>query len=330
MLGRKVARMLVVLSLSLVGLDSVGAKDFPAQTIRLLVGFAAGGGTDTIARLYARGLQEELHTTVIVENRPGASSLVAIRMLMASPPDGYTLMLASGSALAQGPGVRKDLPYDPLKDFSLISMVATAPGVFVVSPTTDIHSIDDLIGYAKAHPGQLNFGSAGVGAASHLQVEYLKSVAGISMTHIPYRSDQELTQEIAMGDIQVGLSVPQFVIPLLKAGNLRAIAVTGNHRLSALPEVPSLAESHNASLHGIENYTFYGVIGPKGVPPSVIERISAAVNKVSSSPEVASRMRNSLFCEPVSGDAAYFFDYMSKEVPKWRRLGQSVTVGEGG
>ncbi|MCY0853513.1 Bug family tripartite tricarboxylate transporter substrate binding protein [Cupriavidus sp. D39] len=306
------------------------AREFPSQPIKILVGFGAGGGTDTIARLYARALNQELNTPVIVENKPGASQLVAIRTLLASQPDGYTLMLASGSALAQGPGVRRDLPYDPLKDFSLISMVATAPGVFVVNPRLPVRSMDELISYAKAHPGALNYGTAGVGAANHLQMKYLENATGVSMTHIPYKSDQEVTLEVGAGEVQVGLSVPQFVIPLIAAGKLKGIAVTGSSRLHALPNVPSLAEAHIAALSSMQNYTFYGLIGPKGMSPAIVERINAAVNKASASPDVAKRLRETLYCEPVVGSTASFRDYMNKEVGKWRELGRTVIIGATG
>lgn len=302
------------------------AQPFPSRPIRMLVGFGAGGGADTIARLYAHKMQEVLGQSVIVDNRPGASQLLAIRPMMSSPPDGYTVTLATGSGLTQGPGVRKDLPYDPLKDFSLIGMVATAPGVFFVNPSLPIKSMRELIAYAKANPGKLNYGSAGVGAANHLQMEYVKQVTKTSMEHIPYKSDQDVTREVAAGSVHVGLTIAQFALPLVTAGKLRGLAVTGASRLSALPDVPSIAETGVAELKSIDNYTFYGLVGPSGMPAAIVERLNEAINKVSSMPDVVSRMREQLFYDPSSGTPAALRHYLETELPKWRELGKSVKL----
>ncbi|GAA4347155.1 tripartite tricarboxylate transporter substrate binding protein [Variovorax defluvii] len=302
------------------------AQPFPSRPIRMLVGFAAGGGADTIARLYAHKMQEVLGQSVIVDNRPGASQLLAIRPMMSSPPDGYTVTLATGSGLTQGPGVRKDLPYDPLKDFSLIGMVATAPGVFFVNPSLPIKSMRELIAYVKVNPGKLNYGSAGVGAANHLQMEYVKQVTKTNMEHIPYKSDQDVTREVAAGSVHVGLTIAQFAIPLVAAGKLRGLAVTGASRLSALPDVPSIAESGVAELKSIDNYTFYGLVGPSGMPAPVIERLNEAINKASSAPDVVSRMREQLFYNPSTGTPAALRQYLEAELPKWRELGKSIKL----
>jgi tripartite-type tricarboxylate transporter receptor subunit TctC len=297
-----------------------------SRTIKILVGFAAGGGADTIARLYGQKLQEILGTTVIIDNKPGGSQLLAIRPLLSAPPDGTTLCLATGSALTQGPGVRKDLPYDPLKDFSHIGLVATAPGVFFVNPQLPVRSMKELIAYAKANPGKLNYGSAGVGAANHLQMEYVKQATGIGLTHIPYKSDQDVTLQCAGGTVHVGLTIAQFAIPLAQDGRLRALAVTGSKRLSALPDVPSLAEAGVGELKGIDNYTFYGLVGPAGMPAAAIQRLNDAVNKVSQMPDVASRMKQTLFYEPATGSPAALRQYLERDLPKWRELGKTVKL----
>jgi tripartite-type tricarboxylate transporter receptor subunit TctC len=305
---------------------ALAADPFPSRPIRILVGFGAGGGTDTIARVYAQKLQQLLNTPVVVENKPGASQLLAIQPMLNSPADGHTLFLGTGSSLAQGPGVRTDLKYDPLKDFSLVGMVATAPGVFFVNPSLPVHSMRELIAYAKANPGKLNYGSAGVGAANHLQMEYVKHVTGTSMTHIPYKSDQDVTLQTAGGDVHVGLTIAQFAIPMVLAGKLRALAVTGATRLQALPDVPSITETGVAELKGIDNYTFYGLVGPAGMPQPVIDRVSDAINKISAMPDVVSRMRQTLYYEPATGTPTTFRRYMEAEVPKWKQLGKSVKI----
>lgn len=302
------------------------AQPFPSRPIRILVGFGAGGGTDTIARVYAQKMQDLLKTPVLVDNRAGASQLLAIRPMLSAPADGYTLFLGTGSSLAQGPGVRSDLGYDPLKDFSLVGMVATAPGVFFVNPSLPIHSMRELVAYAKAHPDKLNYGSAGVGAANHLQTEYFKSVTGTNLTHVPYKSDQDVVLQTVAGAVHVGLTIAQVAIPMVQNGKLRALAVTGGARLPALPDVPSITETGIAELKGIDNYTFYGLVGPAGIPAAVIEQLNAAVNKVSTMPDVVSKMRQTLYYEPTTSTPASFRQYLETELPKWKQLGKTVKI----
>ncbi|MCY0853518.1 Bug family tripartite tricarboxylate transporter substrate binding protein [Cupriavidus sp. D39] len=304
--------------------QSLFAQPTGSRPIRLLVGFSAGSGADNVARLYAAHLTELLGVPVIVDNKPGASQLLAIRPMLAAQPDGLTLTLAGGSALSQGPGVRKDLPYDPLKDFSLIGMIATAPGVFFVHPSIPASSMRDLIVYAKGNPGKLNYGSAGVGSANHLQMEYIKKVTGIELTHIPYKSDQDVAREVVAGSVHVGLTLAQFAIPFAASGRLKAIAVTGSQRLSALPNVPSLAESGIEKLKGID-FTFYGLIGPAGMDPNLITKLNQAINRIGVNSAVSSQVRK-LYCNPVQGSPADFRHYLETEVGKWRELGKTVKI----
>ncbi|AEI82027.1 hypothetical protein CNE_BB1p06070 (plasmid) [Cupriavidus necator N-1] len=300
------------------------AQPSSARPIRILVGFSAGSGADNVARLYAAHLTELLGAPVIVDNKPGASQLLAIRPMLAAQPDGLTLTLAGGSALGQGPGVRKDLPYDPLKDFSLIGMIATAPGVFFVHPSVPVSSMRELIAYAKANPGKLNYGSAGVGSANHLQIEYVKKVTGIDLTHIPYKSDQEVAREVTAGSVHVGLTLAQFAIPFATSGRLKAIAVTGSQRLPSLPNVPSLAETGVAELKGID-FTFYGLIGPARMDPNLIAKLNQALNKIGETPAVANQIKK-LYCNPVKGSPEDFRHYLEVEIGKWRELGKTVKI----
>ena len=194
-------RAALLLSVASLTAGALHAQPFPSRPIRILVGFAPGGATDLIARLYAQQLKDALNTPIIVENKAGASELMAIRTLMSSPADGYTLWLAAGSSLTMGPAVRKDLPYEPAKDFTQIGLVATAPGVFFVHPSVPVRTLAELIAYAKENPGKLNYGSAGVGSSSHLQMEYMLKAAGVSMTHIPYKAANESVQAVAGGSV---------------------------------------------------------------------------------------------------------------------------------
>jgi tripartite-type tricarboxylate transporter receptor subunit TctC len=304
------------------------AQQLGGRPVRILVGFSAGGATDVLARLYAQELQTLLNTPVLVDNRPGASQLVAIHAMTSAPPDGHTLFLGTASSLASGPAVFTDLPYDPVKDFSHIAMIATAPGVFFVNPALPIHSMRELIDYAKAHPGTLNYGSAGVGSSNHLQTEYLKGATKIDLTHVPYKSDQEVAREVAAGTLQFALTVAQAGVPLIEAGKLRAIGVTGSQRLKSLPDTSSLAESGVPALAGIDSYTFYGLVGPAGMPAELVTALNEAVNKVSAQPQVAERMRETMNFYPERWSPAKFRRYIEGEMPKWREVGKAMKMSE--
>jgi tripartite-type tricarboxylate transporter receptor subunit TctC len=317
--------LLIAASGSLLG-RSARADTYPSRPVRMLVGFGAGGPGDVLARIYAQKLQQLIGSPVIVDNRPGAAQLVAIRALMSSPSDDYTIMLATGSGLVQAPGVYRDLPYDPLRDFSLISMIATTPGILYCDARLPFTSVAGFIAYAKAHPGKLNYGSAGVGSAGHFQMEYLRQLASLDLVHVPYRSDQEVAREVTTGALQVALTTVQPTLPLLENGTLRALAVTGAQRVSALPDVPSLAEADASQLRGIDYYTFYGMIGPVGLSSPVVERLSAAFNQIAAMPEVVTQLKAALAFDVATGTPEDLRRYIAQEIPKWREVGQSMNL----
>lgn len=322
-------RAALLLAAVAVSAASLHAQPYPSRPIRILVGFAPGGATDLIARLYAQQLRDALNTPVIVENKAGASELMAIRTLMSSPPDGYTLWLAAGSSLTMGPAIRKDLPYDTAKDFTQIGLVATAPGVFFVHPSVPARTMAELIAYAKEHPGKLNYGSAGVGSSSHLQMEYMLKAAGISMTHIPYKAANESVQAVAGGSVHVGLAPAQPVIALASDGRVRPIAVTSTRRLTAFPTIPTMAEAATGELKGMSGYTFYGLVGPAKLPNDIVMKINAAINKISVMPAVAEQMRESFSAEPATSTPASYRQYVDKELAKWREIGKSLKTEAG-
>jgi tripartite-type tricarboxylate transporter receptor subunit TctC len=323
-------QLLIVAAGSALGVAALSmpalGNTYPNRPVRMLVGFGAGGPGDVLARIYAQKLQQLLGSPIIVDNRPGAAQLVAIRALMSSPPDGYTIMLATGSGLVQAPGVYPDLPYSPLRDFALISMIATTPGILYCNGQLPVTSVGDFIGYAKAHPGQLNYGSAGVGSAGHFQMEYLRQLAGLDLVHVPYRSDQEVAREVMTGALQVALTTIQPTLPLLANGTLRALAVTGARRVSALPDVPSLAEVDASRLRGIDYYTFYGMIGPAGLSGEVVGRLNAALNQIAAMPDVMSQMKEALAFDVATGTPEDLRRYISEEIPKWQEVGRSMNL----
>lgn len=320
------------LALGLVGalgvLPTAGfAQQFPSRPIKLIIGYGAGGGTDNLARLLGVKLQDVLKSPVVVENKPGASELLAITQVMNSQPDGYTLWIGTGGALAQNPGVRKDLPYDPLKNFTPIASLAEAEAVLFVRSGLPVNTLPELIAYGKANPGKLNYGSGGIGSGNHLQTEYIISVTGAKFTHVPYKSDSEVTRDVIAGTLDMGMIIAQFAIPLINEGKIKPIAVTGTQRLKALPNVPSVADAGVPELRGMGSYTFFGLMGPTGLPPAIVQQLNEAVNKVAAMPDVDQRMREGMLLRPTIASPADYTNTLDRELKKWRELGKTVTIG---
>ncbi|WP_137894524.1 tripartite tricarboxylate transporter substrate binding protein [Ramlibacter sp. 2FC] len=304
------------------------AQEYPSKPIKIIVGFGAGGTTDAIARYYALKMSEVLKAPVIVDNKPGAGQTVAIKSTIAAAPDGYTLYLATASSLSQGPGLRKNLYYDPMKDFSLIGLIASVPGVIVVSQNLPVRNLRELATYSNANPTQLNYASSGVGASSHLQTAYLLNLTGIKMAHIPYKSDADIMREVSAGSIQLGMSSVQGALPSITGGRVRALAVTGSRRVKALPGVPSLTESDFKGLDGIDPYSFYGLVGPAGVPPAIVAKLNDAINRVSTMPDVVAHMEEKLVAEPGVGNPEAFRAYIQKDLSKWQAFSKFITLAE--
>jgi tripartite-type tricarboxylate transporter receptor subunit TctC len=304
------------------------ADQFPSRPIRIFVAFGAGGTADSITRLYAQKMSEILNTPLIIENKPGANQITAIRALMGSPPDGYTLYAATGSSLVQNPALRPGLPYDPLKDFSLIGIMVTNPGVIFVDPKLPIHNITELVAYGKANPGKLNYGSAGLGTAGHLAAEALMSATGLEMTHVPYKSNADVIREVMAGSLHVGIMTTLNTVQAVKAGNIRAIAVTTQKRLPYLPDVQALPEVGMKNLNALDPHTFISIVGPAGMKPEVVAKLNDAINKASAMPELANRIRNTLYAEPATGSPESFRKFVDEQLVTWREIGKTVKLPE--
>lgn len=303
------------------------AQSASGRPVRIVVGFAAGAGvTDGLARLYGEKLSDLLKAPVIVENKPGAGQIAAVRLLQQAQPDGNTLWMATGSALAQGPAFRTDLPYRPLKDFTFLNMVATTPAVLVVHPDTPVKSVRELIAYAASNPGKLTYGSAGVGSSNHLHIELLMNRTGVKMTHVPYKNDADMIRDVIAGTVQVALSTGQTTIPHVAAGKVRALAVTSQQRLAALPGVPAADEIDVKGFKEIVPYSFFGLVGPAGMPPDTVKRLSDLISKVSAMPDVVARVRGSMFAEPAAGSPEEFRAFIEQEYDKWTAIGRVVTL----
>jgi tripartite-type tricarboxylate transporter receptor subunit TctC len=317
-------------ALCLCGFLSLGAhaQPYPTKPIKIVLGIGAGGTADALSRYFAQKLTGILNVSVIVENKPGASQLIAINSVMGASSDGYTLGILAGSAFGQGPALRKGLPYDPLRDFTIIGMIASAPGVIVISRDLPVRSVRELVNYSIANPNKLNYASAGVGASSHLQVELLASLTGLKITHIPYKADADIMRELTAGTVQLGMSPIQGAMTHIASGNVRALAVSGSRRNPALPDVPSLAESEFKGLEGVDPYSYYGLVGPKGMSLAIVSALGDASNKIMSTPEVVLQVRERLYMDPQTGTPAAFRAYIEKDIAKWKPLSKVVNLTE--
>jgi tripartite-type tricarboxylate transporter receptor subunit TctC len=305
---------------------SAVAEQPSSKPFRLMVGYSPGGGMDNLARLYAAKLPELLHAPVIVENRPGASEILAATPVMNAAPDGRTLWIGSGGALVQGPGVRTDLPYDPLKSFTPIALIAQGEAVFLVRKEAPMNSMGDLINYAKAHPGKLTYGSAGVGSGSHLVAEYILSLTGTSILHVPYKGEAESTRDTMGGNVDLTMAMVATALPIIADGKLKPLAVTGMQRLKSLPDLPTVAESGVPELKEVGSYTFYALMGPPGMSPDLVKQLNEAFNKVAQMPDVAQRLQE-ISLRPGNGSPEAFKKQLEDDLAKWKKLRGKVKVG---
>ena len=265
---KKIAVFLTLLAGCWLGLH---AQDYPVKPIRLLVPFAPGGGNDTVARAIAQQLTVALGQPVVVDNKAGAGGVVGADLAAKAAPDGYTLFLGGVGSLAVNPHVMAKLPYDPFKDFAPIVLLASAPSVVAVNTSQPFKTIQDMTAYAKANPNKLNYASNGNGSSAHVATVLYETMAGVDMAHIPYKGLAPAMTDLLSGQVQLMFSSMVAIVPQIKAGKLRALAVTGAKRSPLLPDVPTLAES---GLTGYEAGSWYGLLAPAGTSPDIIRRIN--------------------------------------------------------
>jgi tripartite-type tricarboxylate transporter receptor subunit TctC len=273
--------------LCLIGPAQAQEANYPSKPIRLVVGFAPGGGTDIVARLLATKVGEDFGQAVVVENRPGASGTMAAGQVAKAKPDGYTLMMGVISLNTILPSLYASLPFDPIKDFVPVTMTGSLPHIIVVHPSLPVHSIKELIAYAKANPGVANFPSAGNGTTPHIAGELFKHMTGVNMVHIPYKSSGQSIPDLVSGRVTVGFDTYAAAAPLVRAGQVRAIAVTSAKRLPEFPDLPTVEE---AGLPGYRFATWYGIFAPAGTPPAIVNKLHDEFNKAMQSPTIAPRL----------------------------------------
>ncbi|OVZ57581.1 hypothetical protein CDO44_17640 [Pigmentiphaga sp. NML080357] len=269
------------------------AQPFPNRPVRLVVPFAVGGAADTVARAVAQKLTETLGQSFIVDNRAGANSMIGSELVARAEPDGYTLLMQLGPPHNTLPFFSRNVPYDPVKDFTPVAIIGTAPQAMVVNAALPVRDLKEFLAYAKAHPGKLSYGTSGVGSSQQLGGELLKAATGIDMTHVPYKGGSLALNDVVGGQVQVGILVLSNVLPHVKSGRLRLLGVLQAERAKAAPEVPTLAQA------GIPGFavpdTWVGLLGPAGMPAAVVDRLRAGIDKALASPELQARLETAGF-----------------------------------
>ena len=292
------------------------AQGWPEKPVRLVVGFTPGGPSDILARALGQKLAESWTQQVVIENRPGAGGNIAAEVVAKSAPDGYTWLLGNNSILATNQSLYARLAYDPVKDFAPVALVAIQPNILVVNPGVKAASLKELIALAKAKPGELNYASSGSGAAAHLAGELFKAMAGVEMVHVPYKGAQPALTDVIAGQAQLMFATSASVIPYIKAGRLRALAVTTAQRSATVPELPTVSE---AGVPGFEAITWHGVVVPAATPAPLVGRLNGDIVKVLGMRDLRERLE-SLGAELAPGTPQDFADYIAREIPKWAKV----------
>jgi tripartite-type tricarboxylate transporter receptor subunit TctC len=297
---------------------SVGAQaqTYPNRAITLVLPFAPGGSTSTVGRVIADKMSELLKEKVVVDNRPGAGGTVGTKAVAKSDPDGYTLLLGYTGTLGIGPSLYKNVGYDPRKDFAPIGLIGNAPNSLVVHPSFSAKSVAELIAYAKANPGKVNFGSAGAGTVSHITGEYFAASAGIKLVHIPYKGTGPALADLLGGHIPMAFAPIPASHANVSAGMLRALAVTSTTRSGLLPDVPTIAES---GLHGFDASLYYGLVAPAGTPRPIIDKLNGELRAALASTEVKKQLGLD-GTEITPGTPEDYADFIDKDEKKWSQL----------
>ena len=293
----------------------VHAQTYPVKPIRLIAPFSPGASTDVVGRLLAAKLTESWGQTVIVENRAGAGGIVGAAYVAKSPPDGYTLLMGSVGSLGTI-GLRKNPPYDPVRDFAPITLGVRAASALVVHPSLPVTSVKQLIAFARAHPGELNYASSGVGSPSHLAMEFFNSLAGVQTVHIPFKGPAEATTELLTGRSHIIIQSAVSTLAYLQSGRLRVLATTGSKRMTELPAVPTMIE---AGLPGYEVYVWYGVLAPAGTPPEIVTRLNYELVRIFNLPDVKAKLL-AQGGEVATGSPAEFTEFIRNDVAKWNKV----------
>ena len=316
----KALRLLVAMFAALLG-STAQAQNYPDRPIRVVNGFAAGGGTDLLLRTLLPKMGEILGQQLIIDYRPAAGGNLAMDIVAKAAPDGYTLLMGS-PGLATNPSLYRDLTFDPLRDFAPISLIGTVQNVLVVNPALPVHSVAELVALAKKDPGKLNFASPGYGTSLHLAAELFKASEGLDIVHVPYKGGLQAVTDVLAGKPELMFNVLPSALPYIQAGKLRALAVTGTTRSPTLPDVPTMIEA------GLPNYTAFtwnGLLAPAGTPRPIIDRLHAAIVQALQDPAVREGYAR-IGTDPDSDTPEQFAELIRAETAKWSRVIKAANI----
>jgi tripartite-type tricarboxylate transporter receptor subunit TctC len=309
---RALAFVAAVVSVGLAS-NSLSAQEFPTRPVTIIVASTAGGGTDILSRIVADQLSKELGQPFVVEDRPGSGSVTGTVFAARAAPDGYTLQTGLNASMAVNPSLFANLPYDPIRDFAPVGMLAEFPFVVLVSKNFPAHSIEELIALAKARPGEINYASAGNGTGQHLSMELFKLMTGINLTHVPYRGAAPAYSDVISGQVPVFIDNLASGLGQIKGGNVRALAVTGKERSPLLPDVPTVEE---AGVPGYVYYTWFGLWAPKETPQPILAKLHAALKNALADPTLQARIAAGAG-QPLDMPLADIEPFLKSEIAKW-------------
>jgi tripartite-type tricarboxylate transporter receptor subunit TctC len=301
---------------------AVAADTYPVRPVRLIVPFPPGGPADALARIVGERLSVSLGQSVVVDNRPGAAGNIGMELAAKAAADGYTLVLAPAGNLTVNPSLYRSVPYDVSRDFAPVTVIAAVPNILVVNPAVPAQNLAELIRYAKANPGRLNFSSPGSGSGAHLAGELLKSTAGIDVVHVPYNGIAPAVTAVVAGDVQMMFAGAPSALPQASAGKLRALAVASPKRIAAAPALPTLDES---GLPGFDVTSWYSIVAPAGTPPAVIERLQREIAGALDNPDVRAKLAG-LGAEPIANSPAEFAAMIKSETAKWSKIVKDANI----
>ena len=287
-----------------------------------MVPYAAGGGADSVARIVAKRVSETIGQPIVIENRGGAGSIIGTELVNKSDPDGYTLLLGQSGPISINPAVYKKLPYDPLKDFAPVTMTTAYPYIMVVNPTLGVKTLKEFVALAASKPGELNYGTTGVGAANHLVTELFDSKAGIKMTHIPYRGTALAVADLLAGQVQVVFADPITALPQIAAGTLLALAVTSKERSPVAPQVPTISES---GYPGFDAIAWHGILAPANTPPAIVQKLNAEIVAALKDPETRALLEKQAM-QTVGNSPEAFASFIREDIAVWKAVADQAKV----
>jgi len=317
-------RILISFALSCATMSATAAQaaPYPDKPIRMIVPAAAGGAADTLARMIGRGLTDKFGQPVVIENKPGAAAIVGMSAIAKAPADGYTLGMTFSGAMSINPSLYQQLPYDPVKDFEPITIVAVSPLVIAVSPKLGPKSLGEFLALAKKDPGKLTFGSAGTGSTQHLSMELLKSTAGVDMLHVPYKGSAASLVDVQSGLISAVSDNAITLVPLIQSGQLVPLAVETAQRIQSLPQVPTVAES---GYPGFQAAGWYGLLAPAGTPKPIVAQLNATLRDMVNKPDFTQWLQQQGM-EPQTDTPEGFGRYIGQEKDKWAQVIKTAKV----